>query len=286
MIRCAAVLVASLAVGLPLFAQGTRGPIAELPSRPGAHVEKIKAMGDNEWLNLGSPAADPKWGKARGRSWSSNMPFAPDLRGGFVFAEGVHAYTKPDGRYMNDVWFYDANAHRWVCLYPGIEVKTVATRIKDKELALDADGLLVESDGQPLPPLLIHAYGYLGYDTDRRKFAFLGSQFGICATISGLKPEPSSTPMTDEIPTTVRPTNNEMRAPASTREKISRPSSSRPNGCERLGRSRRSARCCSDGSYGAAHGAMIAPMTVSSTMAAPILITIGLRGSVDRAGHR
>jgi hypothetical protein len=162
----------------PAPADEPKGPLAGLPSKPGAHVEKIKALGDNEWLNLGSPAADPKWGKARGRSWSSNMPFAPDLRGGFVFAEGVHAYTKPDGRYMNDVWFYDANAHRWLCLYPGIEVKAVARRIKDKELTLNADGLLVEKDGQPLPPLLIHAYGYLGYDPDRRKFAFFGSQFG------------------------------------------------------------------------------------------------------------
>ena len=79
---------------------------------------------------------------------------------------------------MNDLWFYDVNAHRWVCLYPGIEVKTIAQRIKDKELTLNDDGLLVDNDGQPLPPLLIHAYGYLGYDPDRRKFAFFGSQFG------------------------------------------------------------------------------------------------------------
>jgi hypothetical protein len=155
-----------------------KGPLVNLPSKPGVHVEKIKALGDNEWLSLGTPAADPKWGKARGRSWSSNQPFAPELRGGFVFAEGVHAYTKPDGRYMNDLWFYDVNANRWVCVYPGIEVKTIAQRIKDKELTLNADGLLVEKDGQPLPPLLIHAYGYLGYDPDRRKFVTFGHQFG------------------------------------------------------------------------------------------------------------
>ena len=55
MIRCATVLVASLTVGLPVFAQDKKGPLAELPSKPGAHVEKIKAMGDNEWLNLGAP---------------------------------------------------------------------------------------------------------------------------------------------------------------------------------------------------------------------------------------
>src|SRR5687767_13463222 len=106
------------------------------------------------------------------------MPFAPDVRGAFAFGEGVHAYVKPDGHYMNDLWFYDVNAHRWVCLYPGIEVKTIARRIQGGELTLSEDGLLVEKDGQPLPPLLIHAYGYLGYDPDRRKFALFGSQFG------------------------------------------------------------------------------------------------------------
>jgi hypothetical protein len=155
-----------------------QGPLAALPSKPGPHVEKIKALGDNEWLNLGSPAPDPKWGKARGRSWSSNMPFSADLRGGFVFGEGVHAYVKPDGRYMNDLWFYDIPGHRWICLYPGIEVKAIARQIKEGELKLSMDGLLVDHDGQPLLPLLIHAYGYLGYDPERRKLAFFGSQFG------------------------------------------------------------------------------------------------------------
>ena len=153
-------------------------PLAGLPSKPGPHVEKIRALGDNEWLNLGKPAADPKWGSARGRSWGSNQPAAPGLRGGFVFGEGVHAYVKPDGRYMNDLWFYDINAHRWVCFYPGIDTKKVAQRIKDNELTINADGLLAEKDGQPLPPLLIHAYGNLGYDPDRKKLAFFGTQFG------------------------------------------------------------------------------------------------------------
>ena len=41
-----------------LIAQDKKGPLAELPSKPGAHVEQIKALGDNEWLNLGAPAAD------------------------------------------------------------------------------------------------------------------------------------------------------------------------------------------------------------------------------------
>ena len=158
--------------------EAKKGPLADLPSKPGPHVEKIKALGDNEWLSLGKPATDPKWGSARGRSWSHNQPVAPNLGGAFVFAEGVHGYVKPDGHYMNDVWFYDINAHRWACVYPGIEVKAVAGRIKDKELTLDADGFLVEKDGPPLPPLLIHAYGNLGYDPERKKFVFFGDQFG------------------------------------------------------------------------------------------------------------
>jgi hypothetical protein len=149
-----------------------------LPSRSGPHVAKIKALGDNAWLDLGSPAADPTWGKARGRSWSSNQPAAPNLGGAFVFGEGVHAYVKPDGHYMNDLWFYDLNAHRWVCLYPGIAVKAVARRIQNKDLVVDDKGLLVDQEGQPLPPCLIHAYGYLGYDPGRKQFLTFGSQFG------------------------------------------------------------------------------------------------------------
>src|SRR5262245_704373 len=153
------------------------GPLADIPSKPGPHIDKIKALGDNQWLSLGVPTADPTWGKARGRSWSSNQPGAANLRGGFVFAEGVHAYTKPDGHYMNDVWFYDINANRWVCVYPGINVKTIVQQIKDKELVVDDKGLMVDKSGQPLPPLLIHAYGYLGYDPEQKKFATFGGQF-------------------------------------------------------------------------------------------------------------
>ena len=157
--------------------RGAEGPLAGLAATPGPHIEKIQALSDDEWLALGSPRPDPKWGKARGRSWSSNMPAAPDLRGAFVFAEGVHAYVKPDGHYMNDLWFYDINGHRWICLYPGIDVKAIAGQIKDRELTVDDHGVLVDKGGEPLPPLLIHAYGYLGYDPDRKKFVTFGGQF-------------------------------------------------------------------------------------------------------------
>ena len=33
-----------------------KGPPANLPSKPGPHIEKIKALGDKQWLNLGTPA--------------------------------------------------------------------------------------------------------------------------------------------------------------------------------------------------------------------------------------
>ena len=89
------------------------GPLARLPSQPGPHLDKIKALPDNSWLELGAPAADPKWGRARGRSWTAKMPLAPELRGAFLFGEGIHGYTKPDGHYMDDLWFYDIQGHRW-----------------------------------------------------------------------------------------------------------------------------------------------------------------------------
>src|SRR5947207_3327917 len=81
-------------------------PLVELPSPPGPHVQNIKALGENQWLELGKPAADVMWGRARGRSWCAAMPLAPKLRGAFLYGEGVHGYAKPDGRYMDDLWFY------------------------------------------------------------------------------------------------------------------------------------------------------------------------------------
>ena len=181
-------IVSALAAGLAGWAMLTasvrgdepqkserRGPLAALPSKPGAHLGKIKALGDNQWLNLGAPAADPKWGKARGSSWGAKaLILAPDLRGAYLFGEGVHAFVKPDGYAMDDLWFYDINAHRWICLYPGMNTRTFTQRVKDKELKIDDNGLLIDQGRQPIPVhTLIHAWGYLAYDADRKKFAFL-----------------------------------------------------------------------------------------------------------------
>jgi hypothetical protein len=149
--------------------QGERkGPLAALPSAPGPHIDKIKALADGAWLKLGVPAADPKWGKARGRSWAAIMPYAPELRAAFLTGEGVHGwYNKETNRYMDDLWAYDVNGHRWICLYPGADVKNVS-------LKMSADGFEVDQDGQPIPlGQLGHAFAQVTYDTDRNKFMFM-----------------------------------------------------------------------------------------------------------------
>ena len=144
-----------------------KGPLAALPSPPGEHIEKIKALGDNSWLNLGPPKADPQWGKARGRSWTPEMPYAPNLRGAFLFGEGVHGYAKPDGHYMDDLWFYDINAHGWICVYPGADCKKL-------KLHLDERGFEVNDRGEPIPVAEMgHGYCNATYDTDRKLFMFV-----------------------------------------------------------------------------------------------------------------
>ena len=113
-LRCTTVIIASLAVSSTVFAHEKKGPLADLPSQPGPHIEKIEALGDNQWLELGVPAADPKWGKARGSSWGAKaLILAPDKRGAFLFGEGVHGYVKPDGHIMDDLWFYDTATGRF-----------------------------------------------------------------------------------------------------------------------------------------------------------------------------
>lgn len=148
------------------------GHLTGLPSKPeGEHIAKIKALGDNSWLNLGQAAADPQWGVARGRSWCPKMAYAPDLGGAFFCGTGVHGAT-PNGRYMDDLWFYDANAHRWICLYPGADPKTL-------KLKLDEHGFEVNEQGEFVPvSYLSHAYNNTTYNTDTRKYTII---FTHCA---------------------------------------------------------------------------------------------------------
>ena len=152
---------------LPASAPAT-GPLAKLPSAEGPHIAKIRALAGGAWLDLGEPAPDPKWGHGRGRAWCARMNFAPRLRGAFHTGEGVHAFVKPDGRYMDDFFFYDLNAHAWVCVYPGAKAG------KDQGLKLNEDGFFVNAAGDVIPPgLLAHNYDQVAYDTHTQKLAFI-----------------------------------------------------------------------------------------------------------------
>ncbi len=145
-----------------------QGPLASLPSEPdAAHLKKLAALGDGEWLNLGSPAPDPKWGKARGRAWSPKAAFAPELRGAFVAGQGVHAFVKPDGHYQDDIFFYDINRHRWICAYPGADVKNLT-------LTVNEDGFEVDEAGDPRALAWCgHMYQDITYNPDAKRLMFM-----------------------------------------------------------------------------------------------------------------
>lgn len=162
-IRCAVVVSLTLSSAAAQDSSSVSGPLVGLPSPPGPHIDKIKAMEDNTWLELGVPVAGPRWGRARGRSWTSEMPLAPELRGAFIYGEGRHGYVKPDGHYMDDLWFYDLNGHRWICCYPGADSNT--------RLTINRDGFETSREGQ-LVPVAQQAHGYEmnTYDIHLRRF--------------------------------------------------------------------------------------------------------------------
>src|SRR5436190_18099475 len=145
-------------VSLACSQERPTGPLEKLPSPPGPHLAKVAELGDGGWVDLGPPAPDPKWGRAGGRSWSGAMAFAPELRGAFLYGEGVHGHAKPDGYYMDDLWFYDINAHRWVCCYPGAETKKL-------DLVLNKDGFEATREGALVTVAQqVHGYSMNAYD--------------------------------------------------------------------------------------------------------------------------
>jgi hypothetical protein len=150
------------------------GPLAALPSEPGPHIEKVKALGDGQWIDLGRPAPDPKWGQGRGRSWSHKMAYAPELQGAFLCGAGPHAYIKPDGHY-DDIFFYDLNAHKWICIFPGVNTKTFGEDCRNGLFKVNDDGQLVGEDGNVVP---LGARSHSGqthtYDTEGRKWVYNG----------------------------------------------------------------------------------------------------------------
>jgi hypothetical protein len=170
--RLLPLLIGLLAVASAWSAEDSKrgGPLSSLPSAAGPHVARIEAMQDGEWIVLGAPAPDPTWGPAPGRAYTNKMAYAPDLMGAFLQGEGVHGEhgTGPrEGRFNDDVFFYDLMAHRYICVYPG-------TRTEDFQVKLDGDGFLVDGDGQH-PPIAIAVHGYecLSYNPVTREFMTL-----------------------------------------------------------------------------------------------------------------
>jgi hypothetical protein len=95
------------------------------------------------------------------------MPYAPELGAAFLYGEGVHGFVLPNGHYTDDLWAYDANGHRWICLYPGSDTKNL-------KLKMDANGFESDADGQPIPVAQMgHAFEQVTYDTDRKKLVFM-----------------------------------------------------------------------------------------------------------------
>ncbi|MFN0253746.1 MAG: calcium-binding EGF-like domain-containing protein [Kofleriaceae bacterium] len=162
------------AVGLGCYAPPA-GPLADLPSPAGPHIVDIMALGDGEWLRLPDPAPDPIYGVGRGRSWGGRaFALAPELRGAFFTGEGVHAFVKPDGFGMDDIYFYDVYANRWIAVHPGNEIAVFNQRVRDGALRIDARGQLVDHVDQPIPlHTLIHAWSFATYDHARRRFSWL-----------------------------------------------------------------------------------------------------------------
>ncbi|MBL8025447.1 MAG: hypothetical protein JNL74_03505 [Fibrobacteres bacterium] len=153
----------------------TPNPLASLPSSEGSTVKSIKAMQSKTFLVLGSPEADPKWGRAYGSAYSEkSLIYSPRLRGFFRAGEGDHANVKADGYGQDDYWFYDINANKWICLYPGTDTRNFNKLVLNGSISVDSLGRAVDTTGQPVPGhQLIHSWGLLTYDTDRDKFWFL-----------------------------------------------------------------------------------------------------------------
>ena len=126
----------------------------------------IRSMAPGTWLNLGSPAPDPKWGKGRGRAWTSKMAFSAAMGGGFLFGEGIHGWANPgNGRYMDGLWLYDVNAHRWVALYPGTDTRS------PPDLQVTRDGFEGVGPDRPLPiATMVHGYEMTAWDPVRQIF--------------------------------------------------------------------------------------------------------------------
>lgn len=153
--------------GLLMVLQAQPAPAkTNLPSEAGNTVQRIRDMAPGTWLDLGRPAPDPKWGYARGRAWTAKMAFSGALGGAFLFGEGVHGWhDRTTGRYMDGLWFYDVNGHRWVNLHPGTDTR------RPPRLTVTSDGFEGISEDRPVPvATMVHGYQMTAWDPRRQLF--------------------------------------------------------------------------------------------------------------------
>ena len=74
---------------------------------------------------------------------------------------------------MDDLWFYDINAHRWICCYPGAPTKTLRLR-------LNADGFEATPAGDLVPVAQqVHGYEMNTYDITAIHCAWVTSYLEI-----------------------------------------------------------------------------------------------------------
>jgi hypothetical protein len=178
-----ALSVASLVATMIASAQTTEpmltyNPMADLPSPPGPTVGTIKELAPDSWVELGPPADDPLCGSARGRSWGTHaFTPAPKWRGAMFNGEGRHAYVKPDGYGMDDMWFYDIHAHAWICLYRGTNTVELLDQVKMGLIVVDDLGQAVDTSGQPIPAHINgHAYHWTAYVPSNDSFFILSQR--------------------------------------------------------------------------------------------------------------
>ncbi len=94
------------------------------------------------------------------------MAFSSALGGAFLFGEGIHGWVNPStGRYMDDLWLYDVNGHRWVALYPGTDTRSPPA------LLVTRDGFEGIAPDRPIPiATMVHGYEMTAWDPVRQLF--------------------------------------------------------------------------------------------------------------------
>lgn len=161
----AAALGFDLSNGVTFAAGARRGPLHAQPSAPGTHLNAVAAMGPDTWLDLGVPQPDPVYGLATGREYTPRMAWSSSLQGAFLTGESGHGYVHTQtGRYIDDVWFLDFAALKWVCVKPGSEVATLS-------LSLNADQFEVDALGELVPVAQLgHGYEFVAFDELSQNF--------------------------------------------------------------------------------------------------------------------